>query len=134
MTMTDLFNKLTPISVERYIAQRVDNVLSVNYSTLFCKLIKDAARCNNYQSDVFYTLKEIYDKVYNFCPEEHPKILEPIWVGFRKMGVDSNNFIYCRISDNDFRIALSREYFALYCIRFEKDERGWWVVVYEYGV
>ena len=133
-TMTDLFNKLTPMSVDVYTAQRVDDALSVNYSSIFCKLIKDAARCNNYQSDIFYTLKDIYDRLSDFNPETNPEILNPIWVGFRKMGVDSNSFIYCRIAEGDRLSALYQEYFALYCVRIENDQDDWRLVMYEYAV
>ena len=60
MTSQELFEKLKPSKTETFEGYyREGYGLEVNFSDIFCQLIKDAARTNRFQSDVYYDLKEI---------------------------------------------------------------------------
>lgn len=133
-TARKLYKELVPIQIEKYNAQMTGDGLSVNLSDMFSTLIKDAARCNGYQSDVYYSMCEINSRMKNYKPLDD---FEPIFVAFRKLGVDGNNYILSRINDTNVsvRITLSREYFALYSIALEEDIPGWYNVIFsKYGV
>ena len=132
MTSKTLYEKMKPNSTRYYTAQLLQDGLNLNMSDIFTKLIRDAARCNHYSSDVFYDMKIIESAMQDFDPE---KEFEPIWVGFRKLGVDSNGFILSRM-DNEFMYGpLSQNYFALYSLTVEPKESGFYNVVFnEYNV
>ena len=106
--------------------------LNFNTSWMFSTLIKDAARCNNYNSDIYYDLKYIDKRLENFNPDEE---FEPIWIGFRKMGVDGTSFVLCKCNDSGCYGTLSQNYFALYSISIEPKEYGnFSVILSEYAV
>ena len=133
MTINELYAKLRASKEEIISSQLLSDGLSANLSSFFTKLIKDAARCNNYSSDIFYSLNTIYDAMKAFRPRQE---FTPIFVGFRRHGVDGNSFILSRL-ENDLRgnvYSLGREYFALYSINVEKsDGEGWYnVIIREY--
>jgi hypothetical protein len=132
MTSNELFKKIKPIEQHEYVAQLTQNGLNFNTSDMYSRLIKDAARCNSYNSDIFYDLKHIEDSFNSFNGDE----FEPIWIGFRKLGVDCTSFVLCRTSDKSFYGSLSSNYFALYSITVKYDAmRDWYVITLnEYGV
>lgn len=130
MTSRELYDKLSPCKTEKVMCQITDRGLNINTSDLFTRLIKDAARCNRYSSDVYYSLVEIDDAFYYYDPE---KPIEPIWIAFRKDGVDHTSFVLSRIDDDKYKIY--REYFALYSVVVENDEHGFVNVYFnEYAV
>lgn len=132
MTSKELFNKMKPSTTKLYLAQSTEKGLEFNHSHMFSTLIKDAARCNGYNSDVYYDLKYLEDRFENFSEEEE---FEPIWIGFRKLGVDCTNFVLCRCADDAVYGSMSNNYFALYSVSVEKDEAGWYDVhLNEYAV
>lgn len=133
-TARKLYKELVPIQIDKYNAQMTERGLNVNISDFFSTLIKDAARCNGYQSDVYFTMREIDKRLKDYRPLDE---FEPIFIGFRKMGVDGNGYVLSRINDTNvsMRITLSREYFALYSIALEEDIPGWYNVIFsKYGV
>ena len=130
MTIQELYEKLRPSKTSTASAQILADTVSVNLSDMFTRLIRDAARCNSYSSDVFYSLTEIDEKIRNY----HGKALsgaaqfEPIFIGFRRHGVDGNSFILSRIEGNPYNV--HREYFALYSVAIEQKDAGWATVVF----
>ena len=118
MTSKELFEKLKPSEQKVYLAQYNARGLDFNTSDMFSRLIKDAARCNNYNSDIYYDLSYIDDRLKHFEPAED---FEPIWIGFRKMGVDCTSFVLTRVNDESMYGSLSNNYFALYSISVERD-------------
>lgn len=132
MTIQELYAKLHPTTTEELSAQMLADGLSVNLSSFFTKLIKDAARCNSYSSDVFYDMQKIDTAMREYRPRQD---FIPIFVGFRRHGVDGNSFILSRL-ENDMRgnvYALSHEYFALYSVNVKPDGEGWYkVIINEY--
>jgi hypothetical protein len=132
MTSTELFEKIKPSNQTIYIAQYNSRGLDFNQSDLFSRLIKDAARCNGYNSDIYYDLCYIDDFMKHFEPAAGN---EPIWLGFRKLGVDCTSFVLCRCENDFIYGSLAKNYFALYSISIEPDENGWYrVVLNEYPV
>ena len=132
MTSIELFEKMKPSDKHVYLAQYNARGLDFNTSHLFSTLIKDAARCNNYNSDIYYDLSYIDDRLKHFEPADD---FEPIWIGFRKMGVDCTSFILARCNNESMYGALSTNYFALYSISVEKAEEGFFdVYLNEYYV
>lgn len=132
MTSKELFEKMRPSNTQVYLAQYNSNGLDFNTSDMFSRLIKDAARCNNYNSDIYYDLCYIDKAMREFNPAEET---EPIWIGFRKMGVDCTNFVLCRCGDDQVYGHMSTNYFALYSISIDKEEHGFYsVALNEYYV
>ena len=127
MTIQELYTKLRPTKTEEMSAQLLSDGLSVNFSDMFTTLIRDAARCNSYSSDVFYDLTTIYDAFKDFRANT---VFQPIFVGFRRYGVDSNSFILSRIGEDTY--SLHREYFALYSVMVKPDSCGWYKVLFNY--
>jgi hypothetical protein len=131
MTSNELYRKLTPYRTEKYYAQMSDSGLKVNLSDLFSILIKDAARCNSYNSDIYYDLVSIEKDMLEYDPE---KDFEPRWIGFRKMGVDGTSFVLQKAGDPSCYGSLSSNYFALYSITVEKDRYFYNLILNEYTV
>lgn len=132
MKSTDLFERLKPVETTSSFAVFGKNGLDFNYSGMFSKLIKDAARCNHYNSDIFYDLKHIESRLKEFNPEEE---FEPIWIGFRKMGVDGTEFVIRRCEDQNCYGSLSNNYFALYSfIVYPNGENYYTAALNEYAV
>lgn len=115
MTSKELYEKLKPYKERRFTCRLLVDGLSMNLSDIFCPLIKDAARCNSYQSDVYYDLKLIESTLKEFRPEDIG--FDPIWIGFRKMGVDGTRFVLTRQENDTY---LTQSYFALYAITVQK--------------
>lgn len=111
-------------------AQLLADGLSVNMSSIYTRLIKDAARCNSYSSDLIISLEFLDEKLRNFNPREPwtPEIF-----GFRKMGVDHRAFVESRCEKPG---DLLREYFALYSLDIHPtDYEGFYdVILTEYAV
>ena len=116
MTSSELYDKIRPSKTKEFTAQLTNDGLNNNISSIFCPLIKDAARCNRYQSDIYYSLKQIDEMMEQFNPNHMP---EPIWIGFRRDGVDGTSFVLSRTGNDIYN--LHKEYFALYSVTVEKD-------------
>lgn len=126
MTIEELYKKLRPSKTHDTLGQILADGVSVNLSDLFTALIRDAARCNSYSSDVYYDLCTIEREIKDYRAGQD---FTPIFVGFRRHGVDGNSFILSRL-ENDLRgnvYSLSREYFALYSVMLvpEDDCANW---------
>ena len=130
MTSIELYEKLKPTFQTS--AQLLPDGLTGNLSDMFSRFVRDAARCNAFNSDIYYDMRIIDDAMHSFNPDEE---FEPIWVGFRKLGVDSTSFILSRIEDNNLYVSLCHNYFALYCVTVEKEDEGWYnIILSEYSV
>lgn len=125
MTIQELYEKLCPSKTSTASAQILADTVSVNLSDMFTRLIRDAARCSSYSSDVFYSLTEIDNAVRNY---RNFAEFEPIFIGFRRHGVDGNSFILSRIEGNPYNV--HREYFALYSVTIEQKEPGWAEIIF----
>ena len=133
MTSSQLFETLKTFSESKYYAQLLPDGLNVNLSDIFCKFIKDAARCNGYGSDIYYDMKIVDEAMKNYTGD---KEFVPIWVGFRKLGVDSTDYVLHRIMSNKTVFSdLTSNYFALYSITLEHEEGCFYkLVLREYPV
>lgn len=120
MTSAELFKTLKPSRTKEFEGYRMrTGGLSLNYSDVFSHLIKDAARTNRFQSDVYYSLKDIENAINNFDPDNMP---DPIWVAFRKDGVDGTSYILVTYDDQNTYGSLSKRYFTLYSISFRSED------------
>lgn len=131
MTIQELYTKLRPSKTETLTAQILADRMSVNLSTFFTTLIKDAARCNSYSSDIYYDLREIDENVHAYRGTEE---FTPLFIGFRRHGVDGSSIVLSRINcANDNVYIVHNEYFALYSVNVERDGEGWAkVIINEY--
>ena len=129
LTSKELYNALSPHKTETLTAQLLNNrMLSVNMSGVYSQLIREAARCNSYPSDVIYDINRIEEGLKNFIPNEE---WEPIFIGFRRHGVDGNEFVLARIKDlKDRYSVIYKEYFVLYSVNIEKEEDDWYKVIF----
>ena len=74
--------------------------VNVSYSEIFCTLIKETVdKVENYQSDIYYDLKEIEKTVENFKKGDAQK---DIYIGFRESGVDGNYHLIYHASENQY--------------------------------
>ena len=120
MTNIELFEKMKPGHTETYEAYyRKNSGLEFNYSDMFSKLIKDAARTNRFQSDVYYVLTELDEAFKEYKPED---IHFPIWAGFRKDGVDGTGFVITVENNKSMYGSISQRYFALYSVSFRQED------------
>ena len=74
------------------------NRVSINMSSIYTALIKEAAKCDNYASDVLYDIKHVEEELY-----ENMKETSMVFFGFRDMGVDHNDYIKFHIEDDDLK-------------------------------
>ena len=74
------------------------NRVSINMSSIYTALIKEAAKCDNYASDVLYDIKHVEEELY-----ENMKETSMVFFGFRDMGVDHNDYIKWHIEDDDLK-------------------------------
>lgn len=72
--------------------------VSINMSSIYTALIKEAAKCDNYASDVLYDIKHVEEELY-----ENMKETSRVFFGFRDMGVDHNDYIKWHIEDDDLK-------------------------------
>ena len=70
------------------------NRVSINMSSIYTALIKEAAKCENYASDVLYDIKHVEEELY-----ENMKETSNIFFGFRDMGVDHKEYIKWHVED-----------------------------------
>lgn len=96
----------------------------LNMSTIFTELIKQAAKCESYSSDICYEIQEIMNAISGITRPE--TILgengegKAYMFGFRDWGVDHDNFIKGRLDGSpncDVRLL----YRSIYLLRFEPD-------------
>ena len=129
MTSFELYEKLQPTTTDVVHTQLLSGGLYANMCNFYTKLIRDAARCNSYSSDVIFSINHIDNMLKEgFRPNEP---FEPIWIGFRRRGVDGTSFVLSRC--NGDRAEINKNYFALYSVTVEKEEEGWYnVLINEY--
>lgn len=68
--------------------------VSINMSSIYTALIKEAAKCENYASDVLYDIKHVEEELY-----ENMKETSNVFFGFRDMGVDHKEYIKLHVED-----------------------------------
>ena len=99
--MIEIVEKLSYMCYENTeIKTSASNIKDLNYSDLLSKLICEAGRwCERYSSDLFITWNTVEDFIKNIKDEA---ISEDFYFGFRRDGVDHNEFIESRLRQNDF--------------------------------
>ena len=102
--------------------------LEANLSSEFSQLIKEAARCNYYNSDIVYDIQRIQHTMEAFNPGNDGD-LPVVAMGFRKMGVDGNEFIMSRLEGDCYNAY--KEYFAIYFVEVKRHDKynDWWKVI-----
>ena len=68
--------------------------VNINMSSIYTALIKEAAKCDNYASDVLYDIKHVEEELY-----ENMKETSNVFFGFRDMGVDHKEYIKWHVED-----------------------------------
>lgn len=69
---------------------------NVNTSDILTHLIKEAAKCDRFSSDLFIDWNHVDDDLKNRCLESKQYL-----IGFRDMGVDHKSFIEARGIDSE---------------------------------
>ena len=136
MTSNELFSIMKPNITKTFEGYYVTGRgLDINYSDIFCQLIKDAARTNRFQSDVYYALKEIEAALNEYDADNPP---EPIWVACRKDGVDGTQYFIHTYTQEKMYGSLSNRYFAVYSVSFRQEDsqygKRYYVDFNEYSV
>lgn len=84
--------------------------IEANLSGEFSELIRQAARCNRYGSDLIYDINNINDAMETWTGEKTLFIF-----GFRRDGVDGNSFVLSRVNIECKNISdIHKLYFAIY--------------------
>lgn len=129
ITIPEIINSLNsrPCFYQETIEARILNGRAeVNLSTPFTKLIKEAARCSFYSSDIIYDIEGINDRIEHFNLDNEDNY-SPILIAFRKMGVDGNNFVLSRTRECSqnlkYSVAFPPDYFSIFVFEFRKDEK-----------
>lgn len=103
--------------------------LDINLSSEYTQLIREAARCNRFASDVIYDINAMNRALETFNPENDLPIVA---FGFRKDGVDGNSFIISRLNNEHGGNVNGcyKEYFAIYFMEVveEEDWKGYFKV------
>ena len=95
-----------------------DKRMEVNLFSEFTELIKQAARCNRYASDLIYDINSVNDAMETWTGE---KTLFAF--GFRRDGVDGNSFVLSRVNNECKNIYdIHKLYFAIYFIEVKEDK------------
>jgi hypothetical protein len=118
LSSQELFNIIKPCSRKTYLAQLTDNGLGFNPTDMFSTFVKEAARCNEYNCDVIFDIEHLIERFNSYRGEE----FEPVWIGFRKLGVDGTDYVLLRLEYEIPWISLTKEYFALYSVSLEHNE------------
>lgn len=100
-----------------YCYRSSDDNIDINYSSIIDKLIKEAAKCKRYSSDIIISLKSFENNIpkkyqgEDFCYYEY--------FGFREMGIDHEKFIKCNLDIlNDWR-----DYYRdIYVLKFATEK------------
>lgn len=92
--------------------------LNANLSSEFTELIRQAARCNRYSSDIIYDIGSINDAMEVWTGEKKLFVF-----GFRRDGVDGNSFVLSRVNNECKEIYnIHNLYFAIYFVEVKEDE------------
>ena len=92
--------------------------MDANLSDIFTELIKQAARCNRYSSDIIYDIGSINDAMEKWNGEKTLFVM-----GFRRDGVDGNSFVLSRVNNECEKLyKIHDKYFAIYFVEVKEDE------------
>lgn len=72
--------------------------VSINMSSIYTALIKEAAKCNRWSSDILVEIKNISNAIKDISKEEHIIIF-----GFREDGVDGEEYVKLRNPKETYR-------------------------------
>lgn len=90
--------------------------MEANLSSEFSELIRQAARCNRYGSDLIYDINNVNDAMETWEGERKLFVF-----GFRRDGVDGNSFVLSRINNECKSIYdIHKLYFAIYFMEVVK--------------
>lgn len=110
---------------EKIEARVTANGIDVNLSSSFTAMIKEAAKCNRFSSDLIYDIQTINSRLSSFDLFDEESY-SPILIACRKDGVDGNGFITSRVEDASrncaFAICFPGSYFSVFAVTFEKTE------------
>lgn len=87
----------------------------INLSSEFSMLIKEAANCAHYASDLIYGINAINEAV-----EAGNEYTE--YFGFRDMGVDHESYINSRLANPACYGSIAKEYRRIVCMEVVKDD------------
>lgn len=77
--------------------------LNVNLSSILSFLIGEAGRwCESYASDLMITWDTVRSALVDMTTDENEPSERVIMFGFRQLGVDSNQFVYSRLSAKEY--------------------------------
>lgn len=110
---------------EKIEARVTANGIDVNLSSSFTAMVKEAAKCNRFSSDLIYDIQTINARL-NLFDLFDEECYSPILIACRKDGVDGNGFITSRVENASrncaFAICFPENYFSVFAITFEKSE------------
>lgn len=94
----------------------------LNLSGIWNLLIKEAAKCESFASDLLYdyeTVQKNLEDIQHGGSDGFEK-----WFGFRDYGVDGNSFVKSRIENCRYISDIRHEYNALYKLTVQADQES----------
>ena len=89
---------------------------SQNWTSIGTLLIKEAAKCENFASDILIDCTDTLTTI-----AEEKEFSEDFYFGFRKNGVDHKEFVISRLGENLTNAYVKDVYFALYRLNVTKE-------------
>ena len=99
-----------------YIEHGQSGKFGLNYTSILTALIKEAAQCENYASDLFIDWRSVMEFLEDPAPGKRVW-----WFGFRDLGVDDKVFIKATTGNPGYG---KNRYRAIYALLVWKDEDG----------
>ena len=121
----EVINKQVCFFESRLEGRAGTNGIDINMSDVYSAMIKEAAKCNYYASDLIYDIEHIKDRLEHFDIFDEDSYM-PILVACRKSGVDGNSYILSRTQEAsrgcEYAICFPSDYFSVFAVTFAKSE------------
>lgn len=89
----------------------------INWCEIQTVLIKEAGKCEAYASDILIDINKILNDIHDFKLKSGQH-----WYGFRGYGIDHDNFINARMSNQEM---YGDTYRCIYCLNIIVTEKGY---------
>ena len=107
------------VSIAKGSYNKYSHKWDINLSSILDILIKEAAKCVRYASDLFISWKQVEESL---CVETETYPTKRFFFGFRDMGVDHLAYINSKYDPDN--IGISPDYRCIYMLKGELDDES----------
>ena len=112
-------------SINRHATNASEICCMINYNSIFSTLLKEAAKCKQYNADIIIDLVILLEDIVNSLKENCP--IKTRYFGFRECGVDHKAFIVSRLENV---LSPNELYFAMYKLQVELKDNNITMILY----